>query len=527
MTKAYQQTTISKFKGLRITDVLNNAALEDEEASICDNFNLTDMGTLQKRLGWVVRNEAIVPTIKSPAGMPAFTAPLAIRILAIQRRSPTGSSPARVYFTDVNQSNLWCADLPNITNVTIIGTPTNTAMLGVEWMLELGTPSAPYQMKGCSTNSTPFGVTAATPPTTGISGTGPFGTHMSVFKDRLFMINSVDATGLESRVNYSDSAIPPALGTGVWPANNFFDINPGSGEFNVATIVFNDQLVIFKNRSTWVLTADGAPTQWIVRNLHPTLGCIGRGTPIIINGFIYFMSHDGVYRTDGTTFERISEPVDIYVKAFSTTNSASVLIRDAFYYDDKYILMLPAIDGTNKTPLVYDTRLGVWTRWVNGGGPNIDLYGGIVYNDVTPARLYTGSRISPAIYSMGESIYLDDGDTYGCVWRSKRFTWGDPTKYKRNYMFMADVGYATSEASSSIVVTHSVDNIAESAPHTPTVVGTVAVSMWDLSRKELKYKGAGYTRAMYTEVSYNGNQQFNLFSVSWLNEQRDVIKDSN
>lgn len=526
MPQAYQATTIDKFQGLRITDVLNNAALDDDEASICDNFNLTDKQTLTKRKGWAVRNGAIVPTIKAPAGVLSFFTPIAIRILAIQRRSPTGSSPARLWFTDVNQSNLWCADLPNLTNVTIVQTGTPAAITGIEWILELGTPSSPYEMKGCSTNFNTFGITAATPPVVGVSGTSPNGTHLTSFKDRLFMINSVHSSGQESRLYYSDSAIPPASGTGTWPANNFIDILPGSGEFCVATVVFNDQLIIFKNRSTWVLNADGQPTSWVLRNLHPTIGCIGRGTPIIINGFIYFLAQDGVYRTDGTTFERISEPVDAYMQGFSTTNSASVLIRDAFFWDDKYILMLPAVTGLNCTPLVYDTRVGVWTRWVNGGSPQLDFYGGVVYADIIPQKLYVGSRLTNAVFSMGDPVYQDNGGNYICTWRSKRFTWGDPTKYKRNFMFMCDVGYTTSEPQ-NITATHSVDNVSVSQPHAPAVVGTTAVSTWDLARKELKFKGAGYARAMFTEVEYNGNQKFDLFSVSWLNAVKDTVKTSN
>lgn len=526
--KAYQQTTIEEFKGLRFTDILNNAAMDDAELGILDNFNLTQVGTLTKRNGWFSANANIVPTIKNPAGVAAFTAPITIRFPgpSIQRRAPSGGNPTKVWFSDVNQSNLWCADLPSFTGVTICQSNIPAAVLGVEWMIEAGTPAQQYSMQGCRTNGNPFACLESGGQFVQIAASGPLGTHLTQFKDRLWMVNSVSTIGFESRLFYSDIG---AYAT--WGASSFIDIQPNSGEFNVATIVFNDQLIIFKNNSTWVLTADGLPTNWILRNLHPTIGCSGRGTPIIINGFIYFLSQTGLYRTDGTTFERISEPVEAFLQNFGTAGASIVLGRQAFYYDEKYILVTPnQTTGTNTTYLCYDLKREAWSRWVNGGATQLDLQGLLIYNDTTPPRLYGGIR-SPAgtgkvWYMSTSSGYQDDSANYSCIIRTKRFTWGDPTAYKKNFMFMLDVGYTNTEPQ-TVTVIHSKDNTEVVQPHQPTIINAAGVGTWDFARKELKFRGAGYHRAMYTQITFSGSSNFDVFKMSWLNQDRNTVKASN
>jgi hypothetical protein len=527
--KAYQQTTIEEFKGLRFTDILNNAAMDDAEFGICDNFNLTYLGTLTKRNGWLPVSSSVVATAKNPSSIVTIVSPITIRFPgpSIQRMAPSSGTASKVWFSDVAQTDLWCADLPSFTNVTLCRSSVPGAVTGVEWMIEAGTAANPYSMQGCRTNGNPFGANPSGGQFIGIAVSGPLGTHLTLFKERLWMVNSVSTIGFESRLFYTD------IGITNWGASNFIDINANNGEFNVATIVFNDQLIIFKNNSTWVLTADGLPTNWVLRNLHPTIGCSGRGTPIIINGFIYFLSQTGLYRTDGTTFERISEPVEAFLQNFGTAGASVVLGRNAYYYDEKYVITTPnQTTGTNTTYLCYDLKREVWSRWVNGGSPQIDLQGMLLYNDTSPPRLYGGLR-SPAgtakvWYMSTSSGYQDDNANYSCILRTKRFTWGDPTAYKRNFMFMLDVGYTNTEPQ-TVSVLHSKDNTQVAQPHQPTIINTTGVDTWDFARKELKFQGAGYHRAMYTQITFSGSSNMEIFKMSWLNQIKNqaTVKASN
>jgi hypothetical protein len=517
MPKPYSPQTINEFGTYHFTDDLANAALADNEGATVLNLNFTEAKTLTKRLGFVTKNANVTSVATVPSGGTQFQ-PTTVRMLGVQRRSPTGSLANRLWFTDIAKAHVWTLEADYVTAVWTAVTTGNLQIDGAEWMILAGTPSLPYEMKLCRSTGgmCRFNVGGVCPGFT----TSPAGTHLSLFKDRLFMINSLHTSGQESRLWFSD---PTAYET--WPANNFLDVAPANGEYCVATIPFNDQLVIFKNRSTYVLTADGQPTSWVLRMLHPTIGCVGRGTPLIISGFIYFLSNDGVYRTDGTTFERISEPIDVFIRTNTgSSTSGSVLGRDACFWDDKYILFLPDVVGDVKTLLVYDTRVDAWSRWQVATGVN--LAGPVVYSELRPPTLIVGDQSVNKIYAMGQQIFQDNGSNYTVTWQSKMFTWGDPSKYKRNYLLTLDIG-AMLTNTESVAVAHRKDALPTGSNHTPTTVTPTARTSYDLSRKLLKYRGAGYARFLGASISYTGNQPFDLFSVTWLNEVKDTVKQSN
>lgn len=523
MPQHYQPKTISEFGTLRVTDNTANAALGDDEGATIDNLNFTDSRTLVKRQGINTKLDPVVTTQAFPGG--ALTNPTSIRFLGMQRRAVSGASD-RLFFTNLTKTELWGAFIfgANGTawgpDTVVFRSPGPAAITGAEWMVEAATPAQPFQMQLIRSTGGPISITG--PGVPGSPVTGPSGTHLTLFKDRLFAINSLHTSGQESRLYFTD-----AQNYTSWPANNFIDVAPANGEFCVCTVVFNDQLIVFKNKSTWVLTADGQPTSWVMRTLHPTIGCVGRGTPLIISGFVYFLSGDGVYRTDGTTFERISEPIDSTIKGLtSSLVSSSVLARDAVFYDDKYILLLPDTLGACDRAYVYDTRVQQWSRWMFGSG--VDISGVVPYQEPTPPFLWLGHRTSPIAYYMGQfgNIPVDGtASNYTVNWQSKMLTHGEAMSYKRNYMVGLDVGPMSDELQ-NVTISHRKDATIPGVSHNPATVSGGSVTGYDQSRKLLKYKGAGYFRFLGISIVYVGSKKFELFSVTWQNEANDTVKQS-
>jgi len=527
-SKAYSPFTLDKFGGLRFGDSANSAAMEDNEAVQIDNFNFTDMGTLKKRDGWYPTNTDVTMTLKIPAGAPTAH-PATIYPLGVQRLSPAGAVH-RLWFTNMAQTDIWFLLFPSLATAdcTLARVPAGVAIDKAEWIIQAATPTAPYQMHLCRSGGNGSGglisIDQTGTPTAFL--TSPAGTHLSLFKDRLFMVNSIHAGGQESRVYFSDSAIPPGLGYGTWPANNFFDIAPASGEFNVATIVFNDQLMIFKNRSIWTLTVEGLPSNWLVRNLHPSIGCIGRGTVKIINGFIYFLSLEGVYRTDGTTFERLSDPVDDMLRQFQTLTANDVLRRNALHWDDKYILLMPDANADVLSAQVYNLNVQQWSRWVWGTTPPLNIPNAVTYWETTPPSLYAGDADDNCVYNMGDNVYYqDNGSNFSAIWRSKKFTWGDPTVYKRNYWVGIDVGFTGGVRSLSF--THIGDTNDTATFFQETIVNPSDNTTYDFVRKELKFRGFGYSRALSGQITYLTDTALEIFNITWLNNVKDTVGKPN
>lgn len=174
-----------------------------------------------------------------------------------------------------------------------------------------------------------------------------------VHKSRMFVCDNLDSA-IEATVKFSDLFTINAPNTaGGWPANNFVDVQSSDSDAITAMTVLNDTLIIFKSLSTWALYTEGEPP-WTLRQLHPSIGCIGRNTPVVIGGMVYFVSNQGVIRTDGTSFENISPHIEnpIVRNTPGTMNDYS-----AVEYRGKYIHTVP------QNFEVYNIEKDVWTTW--------------------------------------------------------------------------------------------------------------------------------------------------------------------
>jgi hypothetical protein len=491
MPKAYEAKTLTKFGTMNVSAYKNestysNAEREDAESPLIQNFNFNDNGGLIKRHGIHYLNSAIVPSITKPAGQ-ALTAPTQAHLLGIQRIQAVYND--RLYFTDTTGTNLWYLELPIGANAQChrIMTPTNQAITDAQWMIPAATPTSLFSMMVCRDSGPGCIINDQGYPQAFIAAM-PAGTMMTTFKDRIFLINTLATNGDENKLYYSDES---AYGT--WGANSYNRIGTSNGDYLVSMIVFNDTLILFKSRSIWVLVADTAsPAGWTYRNLHPTLGCVGRGTPTVISGMIYFLANDGCYRTDGTSFERISRPIETLFQLESAQPSLT-LGREAIYYDDKYLINSYA--GTTSMYL-YDTKHEGWTSWTMSFAPA----GFAVYTDIQTYRaMYIGNYTQPRIHQMyadegmagSVNNWTDAGSNYTCIWQSKRQTWDEPTKLKRNYYFMMDVSHTDGEPTTSITVTHKTDSNEVVYPWaqtalTPTAVNGDFNATSNVTRRELK-----------------------------------------
>ena len=134
----------------------------------------------------------------------------------------------------------------------------------------------------------------------------PNGSFCLVYRDRLFVLSSSAAGSLNSRLYYSKIADLSATG---WVSTSFIDVQPGDGDFLTCLAVIHDLLIVFKTRTTWALYVQGLPENWVLRSINPAIGCVSKYTPREIEGFLYFVGPQGVYKTDGNIFDDISSNI--------------------------------------------------------------------------------------------------------------------------------------------------------------------------------------------------------------------------
>jgi hypothetical protein len=368
----------------------------------------------------------------------------------------------------------------------------------MEWAFEWGLATAPYRLQLCRRNGQTIVVDPATNAVT--AGTGPDGTFCLSYKNRMWVFNTMSPVlGQECRFFWSASG-----NTTNWaaPSGGWVDIQPGDGQFLVSAIVYNDTLWIFKNRSIWTMTVDDDPIDAVPRLLHDSIGCIGRGTVQYVEGFLYFLSAEGVYRTDGTTFEEISEPIRNSFVTRPFFSRDDVLRTQAVYWDNKYILSFGKQDADYLW--VFDVVTETWTKWKVSIG-TVAFAGMATYSEAEGDYLLLGSGLTIAGSTNGwlfltrvdSTWYRDDttgqsggGDSNNYVAIAKLGTIDNdvPGQYKRNHYNALDV---ESTASQNIQV---VD-----AERTPTADHTKRLP--DTERRYVAFPGAGKYRHKSLDIT--------------------------
>ena len=256
-----------------------------------------------------------------------------------------------------------------------------------------------------------------------------------VHKGRIFCCNNrvTPADTVRFSQIYTDPTNPNWSGAGAWPAANTLSISQGDGEMVTAMVEYNDSIIIFKQSSTWILYTDGSPTTgWQLKKLHDSIGCVGTHTPKVVGSLLYFMGVDGVYRTDGTTFEEISEPINAVWRLFSHSNASVMYNRTAVEWDGLYIVNP---DWSDDMWYIFNTRNDTWTRWLMP-----TAFSGPTPFEESPLRplralTFQGSGTTVNWWEMTDSSLYQDGEAgtlvdIGSEIIFKKLDFGEPDQWK-------------------------------------------------------------------------------------------------
>jgi len=386
-----------------------------------------------------------------------------------------------------------------------------------QWMIERKIGADYYAMAVVRSDNPPFFIKYDGTVIAAVGG--PVGTHCADWKSRMWTINTVGTAGAESNVDFS---APEDWQT--WYPNTaagVIAINPGDGQFCTALQVYNDSLYVFKDRSIWVINGEGEVSSFSPRLVHATIGCIGRGTVQLIDGFMYFLSGEGVYRTDGTTFEELSQPIRNEFWNQDHQSQSFVLEHDACHYDNKYILVL----GTTSTIYIYDTVSETWSLWRPPTLVPLQLKGIASYQERGPERFYAGSSSATGyLMAHGDDYYRDDtagmsggtsnNDVIGSAITAD-FVEEVPAEWKRNHF----IGFDCSGVQnlSQVALTTTKDRAISVPEATKFITSTTN------ARTQLRFPGVGRFRSMSLYLEARGNTGFKLYGITLANEVMNPV----
>lgn len=177
-----------------------------------------------------------------------------------------------------------------------------------------------------------------------LGGTPPVAKYILTFNNSIYALNISGAT---SRMQWSDDGTIET-----WTATNIQDIatNIGVGDQITGGAVNNNSLIVFKNYSTW---------KWDTYNLitlHTSIGCRAPKSIATIDDWTFWLSHQGVYATNGGKPFRISKQVKDYIDGITDITAPVGWAEDNYYY-----LYIGTSNGVTNCLLIYDYDNNAWS----------------------------------------------------------------------------------------------------------------------------------------------------------------------
>lgn len=218
--------------------------------------------------------------------------------------------------------------------------------------------------------------------TTGIATSAPLkrGYSCVIYKDRLWITGRRGLTP-ESRLFFSDPGNMKSF-----QSTSFFDINPGDGDATQDLVVYQDNLIIYKDSATYVLTFDTNPAQAALQMVNADVGVSGPRCVIPYENSIFVMQYNQVYEMVNYDFTRISVKIPFEYDATLPDTTSGYAWKDPIWLGrigDRLIARF-----YNRL-YVYHLRLRAWTRW-ESKDTNIQYIGYVLLVDNTNTGLRRG-----------------------------------------------------------------------------------------------------------------------------------------
>ena len=242
---------------------------------------------------------------------------------------------------------------------------------------------------------------------------------------RLYISNLTDASDFTvttggtqpqpDNTNDTENGLPNVPGATVFAGTpalteaNVIDIRKNDGDKITGLGVFQDVLIVFKERAIYQVTFDtsGNPT---VTPITYATGCVSHKSIVNVENDMSFMSREGhrVLGNEPQFFTAIRTQV-LSIRIQPNVDGIAKLYYsrcNGIYYDNKYILAHPT--GTSSTiakTFVYDRRFQAYSVWTNFNAQSMIKF---IDTDATE-NLYFLSDTGTQVYKVVAGTYADDG----------------------------------------------------------------------------------------------------------------------
>lgn len=245
-------------------------------------------------------------------------------------------------------------------------------------------------------------------------------------------------------------------GTPALTEANVIDIRKNDGDKITGLAVFQDVLIVFKERSIYQVTFDGSGNPTVTPITYAT-GCVSHRSIVNVENDVYFLSREGmrVLGNEPQFFTAIrTQVLSIRVQPVIDAISKLYYSRcNGVYFDNKYVMAHPT--GTTDTIakcLVYDRRFQAYTVWQNFNAQAMIKF---IDSDQTE-NLYFLDDGGTQVYKRVAGTYNDNGSAIEAYVVSKAQDIGQPDLTK----FWVDIRLVFRRLTGQVTLTvYSDDNV--------------------------------------------------------------------
>jgi len=204
-----------------------------------------------------------------------------------------------------------------------------------------------------------------------------------------------------------------------------FDIRKNDGDKITGLAIFQDVLIIFKERSIYQLTFDSGGLGTVTPITYAT-GCVSHKTIKAVENDVNFLSREGerILGNQPQFFTAIRTSV-LSIKitnAMNSINKQYYSLCNSVYFDNKYITCVPTTSSSITRAIVLDRRFSAYTIWKNFNAQDMVRY----IDSTNTENLYFLDTAGTRVYQRVAGQFNDNGSAIEAWVTLKAQDFGNP-----------------------------------------------------------------------------------------------------
>lgn len=355
-----------------------------------------------------------------------------------------------------------------------------------------------------------------------------------VYGQRIF------AVAANSTVYYTEPISPATPVPLTWNvATNFFTVGFKDGTDLRDIEIYNDSLLIFKDRSIWIFTYDSDPSQGSLQLLNSDIGVVNNNCVTGYENSLFILARDNVmYEMSNYIFTKInplqsllSDPAPLLVNPEAGINAIAPDSRPFIFAIVDSIIVRVTNASNGFATWVYYPKVNAWSKYtfatlrLSTFGrlvrvPNSDIYLGSIPSVITqgsnPTTWLIQVQVSNTDLYKTPDLYIESGVTtnldFTAVLQTPFYTLDAPLSYKKLLHWGIQMDAHQQDA---LNLNGNLDSLAQALVHTkthqqefihPQSTSGLAIASSDVD--QLRFPGSVRFRRISFEVDFNVKYQF-------------------